>query len=140
VQHKVGAILAQQPPPHPMSIVIFHNNHGRGVRDGIADEVGSTFANRYKHVILGFHGGTKSGPVDAQDVSNAATWATELRDAIDRDGLSLQGGFPSFFPPDQVDVEEFFGAQGAARLRRLKARLDPDNIFCHALPGLGQAK
>ncbi|CAG8171746.1 unnamed protein product [Penicillium nalgiovense] len=140
MQHKVGAVLARQPPPYPMSIVIFHNNHGKGVRDGIADEVGAVFANRYKHVILGFHGGTKSGSVEAQDVSNAATWVTELRDAIDQDGLSLQGGFPSFFPPGQVDLEQFFGAQGATRLRRLKARLDPDNIFCHSLPGLGQAK
>lgn len=140
MQHKLGAILARQPPPYPMSMVIFHNNHGKGVRDGIADEVGAAFSNRYKHVILGFHGGTKSGSVRAQDVSNAATWATELRDAVDQDGLSLQGGFPSFFPPDQVDVEQFFGAQGAARLRHLKARLDPDNIFCHALPGLGRAR
>jgi hypothetical protein len=119
-----------------MSVVIFHNNHGKGVRDGIADEVGAAFANRYKHVILGLHGGTKPGHVEAKDLSNVAIWVSELTDAIDQDELSLQGGFPSFFPPDQVDVEQFFGAQGATRLRRLKTRLDPDNMFCHVLPGL----
>jgi FAD/FMN-containing dehydrogenase len=48
----------------------------------------------------------------------------------------LQGGFPAFWPPDQVDVVGFFGGQGAARLQRLKARLDPNDLFHHALPGL----
>jgi FAD/FMN-containing dehydrogenase len=35
-----------------------------------------------------------------------------------------------------VDVEWFFGVKGAARLRGLKTRLDPENLFNHALPRL----
>ncbi|KAE8336773.1 hypothetical protein BDV24DRAFT_141231 [Aspergillus arachidicola] len=50
--------------------------------------------------------------------------------------LSLPRGFPAFWPPDQVDIERFFGGQKALRLRQLKARLDPNNLFHHALPGL----
>jgi hypothetical protein len=41
----------------------------------------------------------------------------------------LQAGFPSFFPPDQVDVEWFFSVKGAARLQGLKTRLDPEICF-----------
>jgi hypothetical protein len=59
-----------------------------------------------------------------------------LEEAIDQNGLSLEGGFPAFWPPDQVDVERFFGEQGAARLRRLKAQLDPNDVFRHAMPCL----
>jgi hypothetical protein len=132
----VGSILARQPPPQPLSAVIVHNNHGKGVRHGIADEVGAAFANRYQHVILGLRGGTQVDPADAQELADAISWVTRLQEEIDEDGLSLQGGFPSFCPPEQVDVELFFGVQGAARLQRLKARLGPDNVFCHALPGL----
>ncbi|GFF29982.1 6-hydroxy-D-nicotine oxidase [Aspergillus udagawae] len=136
IHQKVGAILALHPPPHPLSAVIFHNNHGKGVRHEVSDNVGAAFPNRHQHVILGLHGGTKPGQVDAQELADATRWVTELEEAIDQTGLSLQGGFPAFWPPDQVDVEGFFGGQGAARLQRLKARLDPNDIFHHALPGL----
>ncbi|KAL4919651.1 hypothetical protein BDW62DRAFT_216797 [Aspergillus aurantiobrunneus] len=135
IKHEIGAILARHPPPNPLSAVIFHNNHGKGVRQEITDDVGAAFPNRHQHVILGLHGGTKPGQVDAQELADAASWVTELEEAIDQGGFSFQGGFPSFWPPEQVDVERFFG-RGAARLRRLKARLDPDNVLPQAMPGL----
>ncbi|KAL4993780.1 hypothetical protein BDV10DRAFT_199321 [Aspergillus recurvatus] len=136
IQQKIGAILSQHPPPYPLSAVIVHNNHGKGVRHEVADNVGAAFPNRHRHVILGLHGGTRPGQADAQELANAARWVTELEEAIDQNGLSLQGGFPAFWPPGHVDVERFFGKQGAARLRRLKAWLDPNDLFHHALPGL----
>ncbi|PKX88378.1 FAD-binding oxidoreductase [Aspergillus novofumigatus IBT 16806] len=128
IHQKVGAILALHPPPHPLSAVIFHNNHGKGIRHEVEDNVGAAFPNRHQHVILGLHGGTRPGQVDAQELADATRWVTELEEAIDQTGLSLQGGFPAFWPPDQVD--------GAARLQRLKARLDQNDLFHHALPGL----
>ncbi|KAJ6086684.1 hypothetical protein N7467_005598 [Penicillium canescens] len=136
LQHGFGAILARHPPPQPLSAVIIHNNHGKGVRNGVADDVGAAFANRYRHIILGLHGGTKPAAVDVQDVAEVTTWVKRLEKSIDEYGITLQGGFPSFFPPDQVDVEWFFGVKGAARLRGLKTRLDPENLFHHALPRL----
>lgn len=135
--HKtIGTILARLPPPHPLSAVIFHNNHGKGVRHEVADTVGAAFPNRYQHVILGLHGGTRPGWTDEQELADAARWVMELEEAVDRDGLSLPGGFPAFWPPDLVEIERFFGEEGALKLRQLKARLDPNNIFHHALPSL----
>ncbi|KAL4928344.1 FAD-binding oxidoreductase [Aspergillus undulatus] len=136
IQQNVGTILAQHPPPHPLSAVIFHNNHGKGVRHQVADTVGAAFPNRYQHVILGLHGGTRPGWVDEQELASAARWVIELEEAVDQNDLSLRGGFPAFWPPDQVDIERFFGEEKALRLRQLKARLDPNNLFHHALPGL----
>jgi hypothetical protein len=136
IQQKVGAILARHPLPHQLSAVIFHNNHGKGVRHEVADNVGAVFPNRRQHVILGLHGGTRPGQADAEELADAARWVTELEEAIDQNGLSLQGGFPAFWPPNQIDVERFFGRHAAARLRRLKARLDPNDLFHHALPDL----
>ncbi|KAJ9488398.1 hypothetical protein VN97_g4908 [Penicillium thymicola] len=136
IHKNVGTILAQHLPPHPLSAVIFHNNHGKGVRHEVADAVGAAFPNRYQHVILGFHGGTRPGWTDEQELAGAARWVIELEEAVDQNGLSLPGGFPAFWPPDQVDIQQFFGEEGASRLRQLKARLDPNNLFYHALPGL----
>ncbi|KAJ0425010.1 hypothetical protein BJY00DRAFT_326122 [Aspergillus carlsbadensis] len=138
MDEKVGAILAQHPPPHPLSAVIFHNNHGKGVRHQVADTVGAAFPNRYRHVILGLHGGTVPGCADEQELASAARWVMDLEEAIDQNGLALPGGFPAFWRPDQVDIEQFFGEQRASRLRWLKARLDPNNLFHHALPGLNR--
>ncbi|KAI2998091.1 unnamed protein product [Aspergillus niger] len=136
IHQKVGTILARHPPPYPLSAVIFHNNHGKGVRHQVADPVGAAFPNRYQHVILGLHGGTRPGGVDEQELATAARWVIQLEEAIDQNGLSLRGGFPAFWPPDQVDIERFFGQENALRLRQLKARLDPNNLFHRALPGL----
>ncbi|KAI9373623.1 hypothetical protein BJX61DRAFT_552115 [Aspergillus egyptiacus] len=136
IQQRIGTILAQHPPPHPLSAVIFHNNHGKGVRQEVADHVGAAFPNRHQHVILGVHGGTGAGQADAQKLAEASRWVTELEQAFDQRGLSLPGGFPAFWPPDLVDVERFFGRQAASRLRQLKARLDPNDVFHRALPGL----
>ncbi|KAL5364199.1 hypothetical protein BJX96DRAFT_156912 [Aspergillus floccosus] len=136
IDQKIGAILAQHLPPRPLSAVIFHSNHGKGVRREVTDNVGAAFPIRHQHVILGVHGGTRPGQADAQELADAARWATDMVEAIDHNGLSLSGGFPSFWPPDQVDIEGFFGDKVAGRLRQLKARLDPNDIFCRGMPGL----
>ncbi|PGH04001.1 hypothetical protein AJ79_07234 [Helicocarpus griseus UAMH5409] len=136
IQAKVGAILAQHPPPHDLSAVIFHNNHGKAVRHEVADNVGAAFPNRHQHVILGLHGGTRPDQVDEEQLADAAKWVTELEEEIDQNGLSLEEGFPAFWPPNQTDVERFFGRHTTERLRRLKARLDPNDIFHLALPSL----
>ncbi|KAL3433964.1 hypothetical protein BDV09DRAFT_205068 [Aspergillus tetrazonus] len=136
IRHDIGTILARHPPSHPLSAVIFHNNHGKGVRHEVADTVGAAFPNRYQHVILGLHGGTRLGWTNEQELASAARWVIDLEEAIDQNGLSMPGGFPAFWPPEQVDIGRFFGEGRAAKLRQLKARLDPDNLFHRALPGL----
>ncbi|KAK1140169.1 hypothetical protein N8T08_010648 [Aspergillus melleus] len=136
IQQNVGTILARHPPPHPLSAVIFHNNHGKGVLRQVTDTVGAAFPNRYKHVILGLYGVTRPGWVDEKELASAAKWVIELEEEADQNSLSLRGGFPAFWPPDQVNIERFFGEEKALRLRQLKARLDPKDPFHQALPGL----
>ncbi|KAJ5243143.1 uncharacterized protein N7469_001470 [Penicillium citrinum] len=68
IHMKLGTILVRYPPPHPLSAVILHNKHGKGVRHEVADTVGAAFPNQYQHVIIGFHGGTRPGLTDKQDL------------------------------------------------------------------------
>ncbi|KAG2421261.1 hypothetical protein HFD88_000877 [Aspergillus terreus] len=138
LHRNVGTIFAQHPPSHPLSAVIFHNNHGKGVQHQVADAVGAAFPNRYQHIILGLHGGTRPGCADEQELASAARWVIELEEALDQNCLTLPGGFPAFWPPDQVDTERFFGEEKALRLRQLKARLDPNNLFHRAVPDLNK--
>lgn len=137
LQHDIGSILAQGPPSQPLSAIVIHNNHGKGVRDGVADGIGTAFVNRYQHVILGLHGGTNWETVpDSRETVDATVWVKQLEKQIDEKNFSLRGGFASFFSPEDIDVVEFFGRKLAERLKHLKNRLDPGNIFCNSLPGL----
>ncbi|KAB8215528.1 hypothetical protein BDV33DRAFT_208233 [Aspergillus novoparasiticus] len=43
IYQNVGTILARPPPPHPLSTIIIHNNHGEGSRHRVADTVGGAF-------------------------------------------------------------------------------------------------
>lgn len=75
---------------------------------------------------------------DLEAVSEAINWTKNLEHAIDGANLSLNRGFPSFHPPEQVDAVKFFGKDTTERLRLLKKRIDPGNLFCNGLPGLQQ--
>lgn len=127
---QVGAIFSRHPPVHPLSAVVIHNNHGKGIRTKTHNDFSACFPTRFPHVILGFHGGTHSGAeVSSAAVTDATHWAKRLSRDIEERGLTLDGGFPSFFPPEQIDVEQFFGMQATEKLKHLKSRLDPENVF-----------
>ncbi|KAE8329991.1 hypothetical protein BDV39DRAFT_213462 [Aspergillus sergii] len=103
--------------------------NSEGVQTETPNGFSACFPNRFPHVILGFHGGTHSNAdVGSDTITEASSWAKQLRRKIEERELALDGGFPSFYPPEQIDVEQFFGVQATDRLRRLKGRLDPDNV------------
>ncbi|KAE8136608.1 hypothetical protein BDV38DRAFT_271951 [Aspergillus pseudotamarii] len=93
---EVGAIFSHHPPVHPLSAVIIYNNHGKGIRTKTPNGFSACFPNRFPRAILG---------------------------ELEERGLALDGGFPSVFPPKQIDVKQFFGMQATENLRRLKSRL-----------------
>ncbi|KAB8250669.1 hypothetical protein BDV35DRAFT_388762 [Aspergillus flavus] len=114
IYQNVGTILARPPPPHPLPAIIFHNNHDKGIRHRVADTVGK-------------------GALRI-DTNMSFSASMELEEALDQNGLSLPGGFPAFWRPDQVDIERFSGEEKALRLQQLKARLDPNNLFTMPCP------
>ncbi|RMZ40800.1 hypothetical protein CA14_001690 [Aspergillus flavus] len=114
IYQNVGTILARPPPPHPLPAIIFHNKHDKGIRHRVADTVGK-------------------GALRI-DTNMSFSASMELEEALDQNGLSLPGGFPAFWRPDQVDIERFSGEEKALRLQQLKARLDPNNLFTMPCP------
>jgi hypothetical protein len=60
----------------------------------------------------------------------------QLENGLDEQKFSLPAGFANFHPPDDVDLDRFFEQDMVERLRGLKRRLDPGNVFCKSLPGL----
>lgn len=121
----------------PWSNVVIHHIHGKGAEGSFVDAIGGVFPNRFDHVILGFHGGTRQEPRTDQDaLAQTTVWAMNMEQEVDRSGEVIKGGFTSFHPPGAVDPVGFFGEEAAARLSVLKKRLDPDGVFHIGMPGL----
>lgn len=127
----LGTIFERIPPPNQeLCAIVIHNNHGQGTEEGSGDAIGSSFTNRYAHVILGLHGGVLNSTLEGyQEQAEAKRWVLDVQDEIDKQGLALNGGSPSFIPPDQVDLTCFFNPFTAQRLKALKRRIDPENLF-----------
>ncbi|KAJ5985827.1 hypothetical protein N7522_013023 [Penicillium canescens] len=125
---QLGAIFTKHPPSQTLSAIVIHNNHGKGTRNGNEDGVGASFSNRQSHVILGLHGGTLS-TFSNEAQAEAKARVLRLHDEIDRQQIALKGGFPSFYHPDQVDLNTFFGQATAKRLKSFKQRIDPKYFF-----------
>ncbi|KAJ0129904.1 hypothetical protein HZ326_26994 [Fusarium oxysporum f. sp. albedinis] len=133
----VGKVLALNPPPQTLSAVVVHNNHGKGVRQDIKDGIGVAFPNRRRHVILGLHGGTHENAHNDRDALGESTaWVRHLQKQLSSLNCHLKERFPAFCSPDDVDSTTFFGLDAARRLSRLKAKLDPNNVFNKAFPRL----
>lgn len=69
-------------------------------------------------------------------MAEATDWVTTVRKEVLKTCTTSVDGFPSFFPPEEVNPAGFFGVEAADRLLRLKKRLDPENVFRKGLPQL----
>ncbi len=85
---------------------------------------------RAPHIQLAING---SGGPDSDPKGPGAqagmTWAVGLDREIRDAGLALDKTYGSVSPSDAVPLVPTFGAAGAARLRAVKQRVDPDNVF-----------
>ncbi|KAK1149048.1 hypothetical protein N8T08_007725 [Aspergillus melleus] len=78
----------------------------------------------------GFHGGTYCGAAsDTSALDEARDWVERLKEEVERKGLALTKRFPSFCPPEEVNLLQSFDQQTLERLESLKRRIDPDNRF-----------
>jgi hypothetical protein len=76
-------------------------------------------------------------PSEAAESARHKSWADAVCDALGP--TALPGGYPNLLGPD--DPERLVLAYGANvdRLRELKGRYDPENVFASAICALGAA-
>ena len=111
----------------PFSFLVVHHSHGAGTR--VAPEA-TAFAMRRKHFMLEIGAAWEPSSKAEGDVHRQ--WASDLSAALAP--LALPGGYANFLTPD--DPEQVRSAYGnnARRLREIKRRFDPDNVFSSAIP------
>jgi FAD/FMN-containing dehydrogenase len=120
----IVAAIARRTSPH--SMVNWHHFHGAATRipaEAIA------FGLRQEHFMVEI---VASWEPDGTNGAAHRQWAQDLWRSLAP--FALPGGYPNLLGPD--DREQAAAAYGgnAARLRALKRRFDPDQLFASAIP------
>jgi hypothetical protein len=111
----------------PHSFAVFHHLHGPGTR--VASDA-TAFHLRRNHFMIEIGAAWEEG-TDA-DAIRHRRWASDLFSSLAP--FSLPGGYANFLTPDDHDqIDAAYGAN-ARRLRELKRKFDPDNVFSSAIP------
>lgn len=129
----LGAIFAARPFPTPSSVIVMHVCHGAGTRP---DPAATAFAHRAPHVVF-----SVTGIADWDDAGGraaAAAWVPALIGDVEAAGLATGWKYSNFNPKEPGDGRLYLGADGVARLRRIKARYDPHLLFAKSTHDLGE--
>jgi hypothetical protein len=111
----------------PLSSVVLHHFHGMGTGIG---PTATPFAMRKSHFTVLIYSAWDGG--SDSDAPMHRRWAHELSARLAPH--ALPGGYANLLSPDACDqIDTAFGENGA-RLRKVKALYDPDNVFSSAIP------
>jgi hypothetical protein len=112
----------------PLSFLVLHHLHGAGIR--VAPET-TAFGMRRKHFMLEIGAAWEPSSKAEGDVHRE--WAHRLSRAA-LAPFALPGGYANFLTPeDHEQIGSVYGGN-AGRLREVKRRFDPDNVFPQRYP------
>lgn len=131
---ELGRILSE-PLPNSTSIIITHDRHGAGTRGfDSATTVDGAFFNREPHVMLGIF--ASAPPDDEEGLKNSHAWVNKAINGINAACHAMPQKYINFSSPHKGDGLHYYGADGLARIRSIKSRLDPSNLFAKSTPDL----
>lgn len=131
---ELGRIISE-PLPTPTSIIIMHDSHGAGTRaSGAALEENAAFQNREPHLMFGFF--PSAHPDDKEGIEKGRAWADRLFDGVTNAGLAMPSHYINFSTPAKGDGLGYYGPEGIVRIRAVKRRLDPSNLFAKSTPDI----
>ncbi len=110
--------------PAGFSGIVMHQAHGAAIRPN----PNACFAVRKRHQTNHALGHTASGA--------PASWADDVAEDF-RSRFAIPETYASLSPPGDVDtIATYGGEQGLWRLREVKKRYDPENVFSRGYPEL----
>ncbi|WP_088343728.1 MULTISPECIES: FAD-binding oxidoreductase [Rhodomicrobium] len=111
----------------PFSVVAMHHFHGAGTR--VAADA-TAFGLRRRHILVEIVAAWDRSAGD--DGSRHREWASDLSAALAR--YALPGGYPNLLTPEDGEQLALSYGGNASRLRAVKRRYDPENVFASAIP------
>jgi hypothetical protein len=115
-------IEAVESKTSPFSVVAIQSFHGAPTRIALQD---TAFGLRKKHFMVQILAAWES--TDEDNTSKHRRWARDLSQKLA--SAAFPGGYPNLLGPDEhPQIVTAYGAN-TDRLREVKRRFDPDNIF-----------
>ncbi|KAM0252542.1 hypothetical protein ACHAQJ_007674 [Trichoderma viride] len=131
---ELGRIISE-PLPTATSLVVIHDSHGAGTRaSNSAFEENGAFLNREPHLMIGFF--PSAHPNDEEGLRKSRVWADKLFNDTTAAGFVMPPRYINFASPEKGDGICYYGAQGLTRIKSIKGRLDPLNVFAKSTPDL----
>ncbi|KAK4083660.1 CAZyme family AA7 [Trichoderma aggressivum f. europaeum] len=130
---ELGRIISE-PMPTVSSLIIMHDSHGAGTGSSAVES--AVFANREPHLMFGFF--AAAPPDDQEGLKKSKAWAHRLMENVTKAGLVMPTRYLNFTHPLKGDGFSYYGAQGLIRIKAIKGRLDPLNLFTKNTPDLAE--
>jgi hypothetical protein len=116
-------------------LIVIHDSHGAGTQASNSTIVEhGAFLNREQHLMLGIF--ASAHPNDEEGLRKSRVWVEKLFNEITAAGLAMPQRYINFATPEKGDGIRYYGAQGLTRIKSIKGRLDPSNLFAKSTPDL----
>ncbi|KAL7942159.1 hypothetical protein V8C42DRAFT_159780 [Trichoderma barbatum] len=128
----VDVLLTHPPVKGGINLVLFHQAHGKAIEPN--PEAAYPFRDR--HLIVGVYS------VDYLDESNPElheevfAWPAKVYNDLRQLQTVRKGGYWSFSDSASCDVLDYYGELATERLRKLKQKYNPGDLFPQAYPVL----
>ncbi|KAJ0158159.1 6-hydroxy-D-nicotine oxidase [Colletotrichum tanaceti] len=129
---EVAGALGKHPPPGPTCATVIHSAHGRA----LDENAGACYPLRARHHVAAPSAGVVDATAQAAEFDGYKRWADGLVDDLSRQGLALPYGNRNLGSEEDMDWVATYGEETLARLKKVKNRLDPGNLFRTGYPRL----
>ncbi|KAF9878165.1 6-hydroxy-d-nicotine oxidase [Colletotrichum karsti] len=129
---EVGNLIANNPPPGPMCANVIHSAHGRALQENPA----ACYPLRRRHRIVNPNAGVPDAGLQPAEFESYKKWNDGLVAELSAKGLTLPCGYRNLGPDKDVNWTALFGEETLAKLKDVKKKFDPENVFRTGFPRL----
>ncbi|TDZ54343.1 FAD-linked oxidoreductase aurO [Colletotrichum trifolii] len=129
---EVSQVIADNLAPGPASVTVIHKVHGRA----LGENPGACFPLRKPHRLVNPTAAVSDASTQASDFEEYKKWARGFVEELSDEGLALPYGYRNLGPDEDTNWVATYGEETLARLKDIKLKFDPDNVFDKGHPRL----
>ncbi|KAK1979065.1 hypothetical protein LZ30DRAFT_192823 [Colletotrichum cereale] len=129
---EVASVFGSRPPPGAACATVIHNTHGRA----LAKNPGACYPLRTRHGLASISAGIVDAAAQATKYEEYKKWADDLADDLSKQQHALPYGYGNLSPAKDMDWVATYGEETMARLKEVKKKFDPTNVFKTGYPRL----
>ncbi|KAK1719453.1 hypothetical protein CaCOL14_011969 [Colletotrichum acutatum] len=128
----IASAFGNNSPPGATSATVIHAAHGRAIEANPS----VCYPLRKRHRIAAPSGGVIDTTAQAAEYEEYKKWADDLVNSLSEHGQMLPYGNRNLGPDRDMDWVSTYGEDTLSRLREIKQKFDPENVFKTGYPKL----